>query len=216
MPGTLLTLLLWLAVGGSANGEQASNQRAANPTLGETSQWIQSHVVGVTHTSRKTTVTYRLKKGKLPKESERGVLNIQESVSVATFDGCTLTLGQLIKGDDYSIVTVSTVPLDRLATASLKVENFDPVKTATSQESSETTIVPASDFVLTLEASANVIAWKRKSSGNIPLEQVSIPFDGKSSSLRIHSDDQGMPPRLLNAFNHAIKLCHVDTKPEPF
>jgi hypothetical protein len=43
-----------------------------------------------------------------------------------------------------------------------------------------------------------------------------MPYEGNSSSLLIHSDDQAMPQRLVNAFSHLIDLCHVNQKPEPF
>jgi uncharacterized spore protein YtfJ len=172
--------------------------------------------MGVVHTSRKTVVTFQAKKGKEPKEVDRQVYNTLESVSAASFDGCSLTIGQLTKGDDYSIVTLSTVPLGHLTGASLKVEQIDGAKTQNGEESTETSIVPGSVVVITLESSSNVITWKKKSTGSVPLELDLLPFEGQSSSLEIYSDDDAMPPRLVKAFNHAIELCHVNEKPEPF
>jgi hypothetical protein len=150
------------------------------------------------------------------KEVDRQASNTQESISAVSFEGCSLTLGQLTKGDDYTAVTVSMIPLDRLTQSSWKVVQHPPVKTENGLDSTEVTISPASESVITLYAATNVITSKRKSSGNVPMEQLALPYEGKSSSIAIDSDDESMPPRLVNAFNHAIQLCKVSAKPEPF
>jgi hypothetical protein len=186
------------------------------PTLAETTQWIEGHVVGLMHGSSRTIVTYHLKKGKLPREAGRQNASSNESVSVAKFDGCSLTLGQLTKGDDYTVVTVNTVPFDRLMKASWKVAKQESSRSETKDEVTETTIVPDTVVLLTLEGSANVISYRRRSTGSIPLDWIKMPFEGVQSSLVIRADDQEMAPRLVNAFNHAIQLCHKDLKPEPF
>ena len=186
------------------------------PTLAETAEWIEGHVTALTHGSSRTIVTYHLKKGKQPKEAERQNSSSHESVSVAKFDGCSLTLGQLTKGDDFTVVTVNTVPFDRLTKASWKVEKLESTKNETKDEFVETTVMPDSVILLTLEGSANSISYRRRSTGSIPLEWIKQPFAGVESSLVIRADDQEMVPRLVNAFSHAIKLCHKDAKPEPF
>jgi hypothetical protein len=220
MIARLVMILALLAYAGSPSGanpqSQSSAPQSGSPTLAETTQWIETHVVGVAHGSNRTTVTYQLKKGKAPKEAEHESVNTHESVSMTRFDGCSMSIGQLTKGDDYSIVTISQVPFSRLIRASLKVENYPGAKTETAQESSQTTINPGSAFVITLEAPTNVITYQRRSTGSIPLEWVKTPFEGVNASLVIRSDDAEMPPRLVNAFNHAIQLCHKDAKPEPF
>ena len=226
MPGVWGIFLLMLAFARPVGGEQNSNSQAsapavANPAgpppLKETTDWIESHLVGLLHTSRKTAVAFRAaKKTKELKEVDRQASNTQESVSAVSFEGCSLTLGQLTKGDDYTAVTVSTIPLDRLTQASWKVVHHAPVKTENGLDSTEVTVLPASETVITLQAGTNVIASKRKSSGNVPMEQLALPYEGKSSSISINSDDEAMPPRLVNAFNHAIQLCKANAKPEPF
>jgi hypothetical protein len=196
-------------------GQEAAKQ-TAGPSLSETTQWIQSHLSGLSHTRRETVVDYKSKKGKPPREVQRQVINTHELVSVVSFDGCSLTLGQLRKGDDYSIVTVSVVPMEKLLKASWKVEENEGSKSQTGEDSREITISPPSQAALTLETSPGAIAWKRKSTGSVPLDLDGSPFEGSSASLVIHSDDQAMPPRLVNAFTHAMQLCHVNVKPEPF
>jgi hypothetical protein len=204
---------------GWIDGEQSGGPHAAtpaSPTLQETTDWLKPHLMGVLHSSKKTVVTYKVRKDKAPKEVDRQGINTYESVSAASFDGCALTLGQLTRGDDYSVVTVTQVPLDRLTKASWKVEKHEPTKTQTGADSTEVSWVPASEVVITLEASTNVMVWRRKSTGNVPLAEDSIPFEGSGSSLLIRSDNEELPPRLVNAINHAIELCHVNVKPEPF
>ena len=190
--------------------------QSAGPTLAETTQWIEGHVTGLMHGRSQTMVTFRLKKGKPPKEEGRQNVSSTESVSVAKFEGCSLTLGQLVKGDDYTIVTLNTVPLDKLTSASWKEEKLASSRSEAKDEVIETTIVPNSVALLSLEASTNVISYRRRSTGSIPLEWIKTPFEGSLSTLVIRSDDREMPPRLVNAFNHAIQLCHKDLKPEPF
>jgi hypothetical protein len=216
MAGRLVAILLLVTYAGSMNGEQIATHPAIGPTLLETTEWLQSHLVGVSHGRRKTVVTYRLKKGKLPKEVERQITDTHESVSGAKFSGCSLVLEQLAKGDDYSVITTSTVPLDRLTVASLNTEKYDATKTGSAEESTETTVTPASVVVIKLEASSNIIPYRRKSTGNVSPEWNAVPYAGNHSSLIIRSDDQQMPPRLVKAFNHALQLCHTDLKPEPF
>jgi len=185
--------------------------------LKETTDWIESHLIGLTHTSRRAIVTYRApKKNKPAVEVDRQIVNTHESVSVVSFEGCSLTLGQLIKGDDYSVVAVNHIPLDQLTRTFLKLEQQSGRKTTEGLESSETTIQPASFTSLTIEASANAITWKRRSTGSVPMEEIAIPFEGKGKSVKIDSDDESLPPRIVNAFNHAIQLCHHNVKPEPF
>ena len=194
----------------------SATPQQTGPTLAETTQWIEGHVTALTHGSSRTIVTYHLKKGKQPKEAERQNSSSHESVSVANFDGCSMTLGQLTKGDDFSVVTVNTIPFDRLTRASWKVAKLESTRNETKDELVETTIMPDSVILLTLEGSANSISFRRRSTGSIPLEWIKQPFEGVESSLVIRADDQEMVPRLVNAFTHAIKLCHKDVKPEPF
>ena len=179
MSGLLQGILLILAFAGSINGAQNTTLQAAptpgSPSLQETADWLKPHLVGVLHTSKRTVLTFRAKKGKEPKEVDRQGINTYESVSAASFDGCALTLGQLTRGDDYSVVTVTQIPLGLLTRVSWKVANHDPVKTHNGLDSTETTWVPASEVVITLEASNKVMTWKRKSTGNVPLEEDSIP-----------------------------------------
>jgi len=195
---------------------QASAPQQTGPTLAQTTEWIEGHVTTLTHGSSRTIVTYHLKKGKQPKEVGRQNSSSHESVSVAKFDGCSMTLGQLTKGDDFSVVTVNTIPFDRLTKASWKFEKLESTRNETKDELVETTIMPDSVILLTLEGSANSISFRRRSTGSIPLEWIKQPFEGVESSLVIRADDQEMVPRLVNAFTHAIKLCHKDVKPEPF
>jgi len=216
MAGSLVAILLLLAGTGSVNGGQKAGANTSGPTLTETTEWIASHLVAIAHGSARTVVTYAWKKGKPPKESERQTTNTHESILSAKFSGCSLTLEQLNKGDDYSVFTTSIIPIGRLTRASWNVERHDPTTTEGTEESSTTTVVPASAAILKLEASTNVISYRRKSTGSIPLEWITTPFEGTVSSLTIGSDDVEMPPRLVNAFNRAIQLCHVDAKPEPF
>jgi hypothetical protein len=191
--------------------------QSTGPTLAETTQWIEAHVTGIAHGHSQTIVTFRLqKKGKPPKEESRQNVSANESVSVAKFEGCVLTLGQLTRGDDYTVVTVNTIPLDRLTSASWKEEKLESSRSEAKDEVIETTIVPNSVALLSLEASTNVISYRRRSTGSIPLEWIKTPFEGAQSTLVMRSDDREMPPRLVNAFNHAIQLCHKDKKPEPF
>jgi hypothetical protein len=216
MVGKFVTILLLLTYAGSVNVRQNAGPQGSGPTLAETTEWLENRLVGVAHGSRKTVVTYTLKKGKPPRETDRQNTDTHESVATAKFDGCILTLGQLTKGDDYSVMTTSTIPFDRLTLASWKVDRLDPSKTENPQQSSETKMVPASVVVITLEASTNVISYRRTSSGNVPPEWNAVPYEGISSSLLIRSDDEAMPSRLVNGFNHALKLCHTSAKPEPF
>jgi hypothetical protein len=216
MAGRFVIILLLLAGAGPGVGGQKSGPNASSPTLTETTDWIASHLVGIAHGSARTIVTYTWKKGKPPRESERQTANTHESVSSAKFSGCSLTLEQLTKGDDYSVITTSIIPIGRLTKASWSVVRHDETKTEGTEESTTTTIVPASVTVLTLESSTSVVSYRRKSTGSIPLEWITTPFEGTVSTLTIGSDDAEMPPRLVNAFNRAIQLCHVDAKPEPF
>ncbi len=216
MAGRLVAILLLLAHAGSVNGGQNAASNSSGPSLAETSDWLVSHLVGIAHGSAKTVVTTVWKKGKPPRESERQTIHTNESVVSVKFTGCSMSIDQLTKGDDYSVITTSSIPLGRLTKASWKFEKHDPTTSEGTEESTTTTIVPASVAVITLESSTNVIVYRRKSTGSIPLEWVTTPFEGTASSLSIGSDDAEMPPRLINAFNHAIQLCHVDAKPEPF
>jgi len=216
MTGRPFAFLLLLSFAASAYGWQTPARPATSPTLAETTAWIEAHLAGLAHGSRKTVVTTKLKKGKPPKESDRQTANSHESVVSAKFDGCSLTIGQLYKGDDYSVLTTSAVPLDRMTLASWKVEKQLPSRTETAEEITQTDVSPPSAVVLSLKASTKVISYRRKSTGSVAPEWDSIPFEGTSSTLTIRSDDEEMPPRLANAFNHAILLCHQDTKPEPF
>jgi hypothetical protein len=216
MSGRFKAVVLALTLAPSLAQGQAANSPASSPTMEETAAWIESHIVGLEHGSRKTVVTYKLKKGKPPRESDRQVTNTHESVASAKFDGCSLTIGQLFKGDDYTVLTTSIVPLDRVFLATSIVEKQEPSKTENSQEITNTDVAPASRVVLTLEASTKVISYRRKSTGNVALEWDALPFEGTSATLTINSDDEEMPPRLAKAFNHAILLCHSGKKVEPF
>jgi hypothetical protein len=209
-------LLLLLVYAHPTNAGQNAISQTASPTLAETTSWIQSHLTGLSHTSRKTVVIYQSKKGKPAKEVERQVTNTQQTVTVVSFEGCSMTLGQLTKGDDYSLVDVSLIPLGSLTRASWKTEQHDPVNKQDGDDSSQSVTVPASNAVFTLESTSKVIVWKRRSTGSVPLEVDTAPFEGNNTSLSINTDDEAMPPRLVKAFNHAIELCHVDAKPEPF
>jgi hypothetical protein len=215
MPGIFLMILLSLTSGNSAQTPQNPSTNTS-PTLSETVQWIEPHLSGLKHTTRQTVVNTRLQKKGPPKEIGRESINRAETVSVASFEGCVLTLGQLVKGDDYTVVTISTIPFDRLTKASWKIDKYDPQRTEHGSDISDSSISPQSKVVITLESTMNAISWKRKLSGSAPLDLESMPYEGRSSSLLINSDDQAMPPRLVNAFNHAIQLCHVNMKPEPF
>jgi len=215
MAARLIAFLLMLGVTPGARAWQTPS--APNgPTMAETTAWIEAHLVGIAHGSRKNVVTIRMKKGKSQKESDRQTTNSHESVVSAKFDGCSLTIGQLYKGDDYSVLTTSVVPLDRLTLASSKIEKYEASKVETAEQTTTTDISPASAVVLTLEGSTKVISYRRKSTGSVAPEWNTIPFEGSIATLTIHSDDEEMPPRLANAFNHAILLCRKDAKPEPF
>ena len=216
MGDILVAILLAATYVGSMNAGPNAKSQATGPTLSETTEWLQSHLVGVNHGRRKTVVTYRLKKGRLPKEVEHQITDIHESVVGAKFNGCSLVLEQLTKGDDYSVFTTSTIPLDRLTGASLSTDRYDPTKVGSEEESTETTISPTSVVVIKLEAPSMIIPFRRKSTGNVPPEWNAVPYAGNHWSLIIRSDDDQMPPRLVKAFNHALQLCHTDTKPEPF
>lgn len=211
------TILPVLVLAGSLTGTPyAVPQSTASPTLRETQDWLTPHLTGVVHSSRKTAVTIRTKKGKEPKEVDRQEVNLTESVTGAVFDGCTLTLTQLSKGDDYSVTTVSIVPLGQLTGISLKTETYDPVRTADGEDSTTTTTVPASATGILFEGSSGLITWKRKSTGSVPYEEARIPYEGRGASLTIRTDDAAMAERLVKAFDHAMSLCHVESKPEPF
>jgi hypothetical protein len=227
MSGRLVTFVVLLAGAASCAAQGPAQQPVApapqqqvapsnGPTLAETTAWIESHLTGLQHGRSQTMVSYRLKKGKPPREESRQNVSSNESVSVAKFEGCSLTLGQISKGDDYTVITVSTVPLDRLTGASWRVEKLESSRSEGKDEAIETTVKPGSVALLTLEGSTNVISYRRRSTGSIPLEWIKTPFEGVQSSLVIHVDDQEMPPRLVKAFNHAVQLCHKNLKPEPF
>jgi hypothetical protein len=217
MRGMPLTILLLLANAAFPAGQSAAPQ-GGSPTLAETGQWLESHLVGTSHGVRKTVINYRSKKGKDPKEIDRQATDTHETVSSVRIDRCSMAIEQVAKGDDYTVITVSTVPLDRLIDAIVKTDKYDPVKTQNGEDSSETNTVPTTVTVLVLEASSGVIPYRRKSTGNVPLEWNSVPYEGKAPTLNINSDDQEMPARLAKAFNHAIQLCRVseNAKPEPF
>jgi len=220
MPVPRRMILLALAFAGFLLiGPYASSQAAsstASPSLKETTDWLASHLVTVNHVSRETVVSFKAKKGQEPKEVDRQTINTRESITGASFQGCVLTLTQTIKGDDYTYITTSTVPFDRLTQALTKTEIRQGSKKADGLDSSETTIVPASFTAVTLDASTNVISFKRRSTGSVPLSLDLQLYEGNNTSLDIASDDAEMPARLVKAFNHAIQLCHVDSKPEPF
>ncbi len=205
-----------LALGGTFSVVQSAMPQTPSPTLKETTTWLASHLTSLVHTSKRTSVTIRTKKGKPPKEVERQEENTSETVSSAVFDGCSLKLGQMIKGDDYTVSITSLIPMDHLLKASLSTEKQDSSKSQDGDDSTEVTVAPASVIVVKLEATSNVISWKRASTGSVPLEQARIPYQGNSASLNFTSDDESLPPRILNALNHAIQLCQVAEKPEPF
>ncbi len=209
-------ILAVLALAGLVTAKQSALAQAPSPTLKETTAWLASHLTTLAHTSRKTSVTIRTKKGKPPKEVDRQVENTNETISSATFDGCSMKLGQIIKGDDYIVTIASIIPLDHLVKASLSVEKQEGSKKQDGDDATEMTIAPASAVVISLESQTNVITWKRTSTGSVPLEQATIPYQGNSPTLSFRSDDESMPPRILNALNHAIQLCQVAEKPEPF
>ena len=214
---TLLALVFAGSMSGRPNASPQATSTSTVPTLKETADWLVSHLVTVDHSSRETVVTFRAKKkGQEPKEVDRQITNTRESISAATFQRCSLTLTQTIKGDDYTYITVSTIPLDRMIDASWQMEKRDSSKTADGLDSTETTIVPASFAAVTLQAATKAITFKKRSSGSVPLALDLMPYEGTASSLVFTSDDAEMPQRLVNAFNHAIQLCHVDAKPEPF
>lgn len=216
MPGKFAAIALVLSLTPALAQGPSAISPAASPTMAETAAWIETNLVGIAHGSRKTVVTYKLKKGKPPREADRQTTNTHESVVSAKFDGCSLTIGQLLKGDDYSLLTTSVVPMDRMILASWKVENTEPTKTENAQEIDTTNVAPVSVVILTLEGSSKVISYRRRSTGSPPLEWDTAPFEGTNATLAISSDDEEMPKRLANALNHAILLCHSGKKPEPF
>jgi hypothetical protein len=217
MRGMSLTILLLLANAASTPATQNAPS-GGSPSLAETGVWIEGHLVGVSHGMRKTIINFKSKKGKDPREVDRQAVDSHEVVATAQIDGCSLAIEQITKGDDYTVMTFSTVPLDRLTAASIRTDKFDPVKKENGEDSSETNTVPNTVMVLSLDASTSVISYRRRSTGSVPLEWNSIPYEGKTASLAINSDDQDLPPRLMKAFNHAIQLCRStqNAKPEPF
>ena len=154
MSRSALCIFLLVAVAG-AHGQQPVNPQspppAAAPTLKETTDWIQPHLSGLSHTSRQTIVSYVTKKGKPPKEVSRQAINTQETVTLASFDGCSLNLGQLIKGDDYTVVVVSQVPFNQLLQASWKTDTLDTQHSTNGEQSTVTTVNPGSVIEITLD-----------------------------------------------------------------
>jgi len=186
-------------------------QDAAAPkqaTLQETTSWLESHLINLRSTFALTAVTLDTKK-KPPKEIERDVTHFSETISTVHFDKCLLLITTTYQDEAGIVTTSSKVPLDQMTTAASHQGQNAP----TDEEDTKYTALPAMSSSVELVSSSQVVSWHRASEHRGRDTRLK---DGTASSFTVKLDDSELAPRLVNGFNHAIKLCHSNGNTEPF
>jgi len=204
-----ISLLIIASVGiwfhSSAAQDAAAPKQA---TLQETTSWLESHLMNLHSTFALTAVTFDTKR-KPPKEIERDVTHFSEAISTVHFDKCLLLITTTYQDEAGIVTTSSKVPLDQMTTAASHQGQNAPAD----EEDTKYTALPATSFSVELLSSSQVVSWHRATEHQGRDTRLK---DGNDSSFTVKLDDSELAPRLVNGFNHAIKLCHSSGNAEPF
>jgi hypothetical protein len=177
---------------GTNNAE--SEQEApgtAGPTLEDTGQWIQTHLVGL-HAEQTTTITSG------PETSE---LTDTHSITKASMKGCTLSVDEKVsmKNGDWSWTSTYTVPL-------AEVRSVD----WTHRDAPPSTMPNWSGAIYVSGTRAVIMVHTVDASKDIP------PKDKAFSSFGIFTYDEAIAARMVKALQHAVALCKLVSKPDIF
>ena len=218
-----LLIMLVFPVTPPLRGQQASVAQSTHDgstaTLQETTQWLESHLVGVSSVFDMTTIDVDshgnpIKTKKNSPENTPTVFHYTDTVTAAKIDNCLLVMSvrEVIHTGRGAIDTVwaSKVPLDRMKGASWSERKIEP----TVLQTERTTRTPSTFNEILLNTSEKISfssVTKTKEDGKTD-SSVTDPDD----KFSIVTDDSSIASRLVNAFNHAIKICRASAKPEPF
>jgi hypothetical protein len=189
----------------------------AAPTLDETATWLSSNLITLHYSYSRTTVKIDPKK-KQPDEKTKKTYNLSGAILQASMNKCALTLVERETTDagDWSSAETTTyqVPIDKLDAAKLEVLRR---KDAATQGNRINTFEPEYYMALTLQSARENIIWISHTVDSSAYAQPKASDDrGTSEVMVLLSDDSIFSQRILNAFNHSIKLCREQSKPEPF
>ncbi len=215
----ILSSLILVSVCSSGFAQEAQDQPAAQsePTLKESTDWLQAHLVGLNQRSKTTTTrVITKKKSKVEEQTDPAVFSY--IVTGVRAEGCRLTVVEQTRFEMDSSSSVATqasiLPLDRMTAASWEVTSKKP---ETARDGSRVEISPSAHITITVSGPPGSVQWNRRIV-NIPADPSTDPGPsaGAESGLILVTDDGQIAPRLLNALNHTIKLCKANAKPEPF
>lgn len=215
-----ITLLLLTGVGCSvydtAQDNSASNGASgqSGPSLKDTASWIERNLVGVNRVHSTEFVEIDPKKN-LPKEKTRHTLNVVDTITAVSMNGCVLTVTKQSvtegNGERETDTEVDQIPVEKLDEAKWSVVNAPP---PTKRGNRLLTTIPTAFVSISLEASTDVITASLSSRPISSNETSTDTF--KVGHFDVNTDDPKIAPRLVNAFKHAIQLCHATAKPDPF
>ncbi len=196
-----VTVMLMPSAPQSAN----ANTATSIATLAETTQWIQTHFVGLGNQLLDTMIDYDVKR-KPPKEKRRRTEVTVETVKSAQFSGCSMTVVVIQKSSlDTVFFNTYRVPLDRAESVTWKAVDQKPVVSPTGDW--ETIPSPAQVTQLVIVAPITL---------NLSIPDGTINRTVSTPVFAYTIEDQEMGSRLAKALDHAATLCRARAKAEPF
>jgi hypothetical protein len=206
----LVLLLTAAAFAHSTTGQDnVTNTTPQQPTLKETTAWLETHLVGLSRKSKVTT-NYKATKKYHPKDADRQTSTFSNVVLEAGFNQCLLNIHeQSYVNDSVSSETFTSISLDRMTQASWKSQTQPGENT----DKLSTTFDPDTYVEVRMNGLPASAKWRMVS---IPADDTDPPKAGSDDWYSFATDDKDIAPRLVKALNHAIELCHAGAKPEPF
>jgi hypothetical protein len=206
-----LAIVLPIMLASAIRAQSPGPVPAAEPTLAETTQWLDEYLPQLTM-SLVTTMTFTDRK----KDNTRNFTD-SEQVTAAKFTGCSLALEiraiNVVGGSATTTTTSYVVPFDKLASIDLSQQN----RNSETIRNHYFTYQPASFFTLTLTAKQPVILTSmRMTDSDGSAINAGPPGYDRGAVVKINADDQALLQRISKAMHHALDLCAAAAKPEPF
>jgi hypothetical protein len=178
----------------------------SEPTLQETTQTIQSDLTGLSHKQQHSEV-YLDTASSPPRETGRRVIMMEQSISSASIQACTLSIVLQSKAESVpAFVFTFDVPLQKLT--SVAWTNLDiPTRSTPSVQVTE---IPSRIGSIVFQTAGNLISDKAL---NLRDQTSSVEM---MDTFRIPIDDERIGQKLVKALNRAATLCHAPSKLEPF
>ncbi len=202
----------------SRSDNTTSSTDANQPSLEETLGWLKSKLPEV-QSQYHVEATAQWCPPK-PCVDEVTSIDYRSKVTKVDLDGCKLKLSQEFStGINYASpvthTTVSSFSLPDVITVSQEEVSHEEEAGWPFLWVTKATVYPKSRFVLAIVTKYPSIheTTLLHVPGRPPLEtSASVP----ASDLKIEMDDGFLAPRLVKALQHAVELCKISYKPEPF